>query len=132
MRNLIVAVAVSIVGLCAPALAETRISLWGYDFSDSRDVVAVHDRVAVAAKRACDQTGDRSLSARTYERNCRIAFVEEAIAKINQPTLTAFNGALQGNQRIARLGDRAPQDALIALAAAMPAATGAIRAAASE
>ncbi len=132
MRNLIIAASVCMACLCAPAMADTRISVWGYDFSNSRDVVALHDRVALAAKRACEDPGDRSLAARTYERTCRIAFIEEAVAKINRPTVTAFYGALQGNQRIARFGDRAPQEALIALAAATPTASSAIRAAASE
>jgi UrcA family protein len=131
MRKLLIAAVLCLIGVCAPATAETRISLRGYDFANSRDVVQLHDVLARAARNFCADSGVRSLEERRFERECQVAFMEEAVGKISRPTVTAFYGALNSRQRIATLGDRAPQQALVALAAAIP-QTGVIRAAASE
>jgi UrcA family protein len=131
MRNFLIAAIACVMGMCAPAMAETRISLRGYDFANARDEVQMHDTIARMARNVCDDSGDRSLEARRFARECQLAFMEEAISKIAQPTMTAFHGALSARQRLAVLGDRAPEQALVALAAAVP-QSGAIRAAASE
>lgn len=131
MRKFLIAAIVSVFGLCAPAMAEQRISLRGYDFANASDVVQLHDRLTRAARTQCNYGGDRSLAARQFERACQAAFMDEAIAKVSQPTVTAFYGALDAKQRVAQLGERAPQSALMALAAAQAQST-VIRSAATE
>lgn len=83
----------------APAAAETaanarRVSYADLNLHDQADAAILLRRLDRAAQRACgDHHGRMPLRERVEIRRCAADAVEQAVAALNQPTLTAlFNG----------------------------------------
>ena len=72
-------------------LTEARIGTRGFDFSNAKDVSAVHRMLWRTAKSVCDSHIERQFAATMSDSRCAEESLDRAVALVNQPMLTAYH-----------------------------------------
>jgi UrcA family protein len=90
------AIALAFAGLAAPAAAgsdarQALVSARGVDFAAEGETQALLARLDAAAARVCRWSGSLKLREHQDYRACRTAALERAVARLDQPTLTALH-----------------------------------------
>jgi UrcA family protein len=97
MLRMSLVIAAAVVGASAaqarePARTPTEIRLTQVvDFHDAGQVQALHLRLGRAARAACDSGMGRDLGAALADARCARDSLDRAVARLDQPTLTALH-----------------------------------------
>ena len=70
---------------------EAFVSTRGVNFGEPNDVRALHMQLERKAARICDSGEPRMLAVASSDRACAKQALDRAVAKLNQPLLTAFH-----------------------------------------
>jgi len=81
------AICVAFAGVSLPAQADTRVNFGDLDLSSSEGIATLYQRIESAARLVCK---DRLAP---WSRRCYDATIEDAVATIDQPQLTALHSA---------------------------------------
>ena len=79
------AICVALAGVSLPAQADTRVNFGDLNLSSSEGIATLYQRIESAVRLACK---DRLAP---WSRRCYDATIEDAVAKIDQPQLTALH-----------------------------------------
>ena len=97
MSRLSLVLAIALVSTAPAGIASARsddatvkLSVRGVDFADPRQVKAFYEHVRVAARAACN-SDTLTPGGLREDRACRARFVNDAVAQVNAPLLTAMN-----------------------------------------
>jgi UrcA family protein len=91
----------TVLGAGAAEAQEVRVQTYTTDFADPASVMQLHDTIAAGARTACREQG--ILTAGTYaeRRACIVAAVDDAIAQVGRPSLSAAHMAIPQRRRYA-------------------------------
>lgn len=105
LTQLAAAAAITVTASFAGVTAEAKsisVSTNGLDLTDAQDVATLHQNLARAAFRACDDNGRMTLAERQLERECAMQALDASIANAGVATLAALHANLDASVRYSR------------------------------